>query len=181
MTDSRVLKSIWSIAKFAHHVQLFTHFWIKYFEKSSQWKVTKCEWSCVKLDCSKKWSSSKVGGLEKQTRPIQTMNIFVHERILWCLSPHIVLNRLLQFFKFIEKLNQNPLLKSQKLTLCNASRVGNIQHEENKISQHLKKSLLYPENKFEIFFWQKCQNLSMQRMLIRLDHWDEPLNTRTVH
>ena len=80
---------------------------------------------------------------------------------------------------------KKPLSKSQKLTLCNASRVGNIQHVENKIwsyiSQHLKKSLLYPENKFEIFFWQKCQNLSMQRMLIRLDHWDEPLNTRTVH
>ena len=28
------------------------------------------------------------------------------------------------------------------LTLCNASRVGNIQHVENKISQHLKKSVI---------------------------------------
>ena len=143
------------------------------------WRVltTKCEWSCVKLDCSKKWRSSKVDGLEKQTRPIQTMNIFVHERILWCLSPHIVLNRLLRFFKFIKK----PLSKSQKLTLCNASRVGNIQHVENKISQHLKKIVIVSRKQIRNIFWQKCQNLSMQRMLIRLDHWDEPLNTRTVH
>ena len=58
----------------------------------------------------------------------------------------------ISFWNFIEKLNQKPLLKSQKLTLCNASRVGHIQHVENKISQHLKKMLLYPENKFEIIF-----------------------------
>ena len=39
MTDSRILKSIRSIAKLAHHIQLFAHFLIKDFERRSKWTV----------------------------------------------------------------------------------------------------------------------------------------------
>ena len=57
-----------------------------------------------------------------------------------------------------------------ELTLCNASRVGNIEHVENKISQHLKKCKYILKNKLKIILDEKRQNSSMQRILIRLDH-----------